>query len=760
MTNFLEEEIPGELDDEGHDYSWYRRAKLKREHPDVDWDRLDLIISQMREVTRVVEAEVDCSKARCLLESGDLNYYLQNRDHWGNYEWLSGSKHRFCMNDVSRGKDEEDCDDYSFDDWFFKFVKRAIKWNREEYLQWLISFYRQMYRVNHMGTEEHIQVYFNVEKSLTTLSNYATLVDQPAVAELLKAEIQAMKEEDVRRSEITKFGLDCLRDAFLCGATVEEILDLFAEQTRLFGTLTLTAGDTPGITIEKLTSCGSTYDCYFYLNKWGPSNHHFSSACPLEVVVWEGHVHLVNWLLQLQNPQNLQNLQNHVEILLKAIQLAAHRPDASAEILPLLIEKLQAIEQQCTTLDSPPARNIIIRKLMKTMLLSCGSDHFDGQGRVNLSAAKLLLPVLQSYGVDVNAYLDNKNNDNGENDYGDEINSILRMAVMNLIRNDTVEGWELLQWVFHLPGLRHDSEVALDTTEKLPLHKEWKQINLFSLLGAQSYMPDPYGWAILQDDSRRAMEDDEIKNKVTHLIRMIDFLLTYSCGDVRQAINDLEEQIKNKLKVHYVYDDSPIEDQHVAVLRHLSLHWGVDVRNFSSRNLQHAISSDVEDALELLKRQQRDRWFMAGALENNEAPLRRLQTCADLPSVLATTYKDKCTLLHVAAKHGHTDVITWLMEHHVDAIDARVKDISGRTALSFARSAGFTAAEQAMQKLGASQTVRRFFRKTAMRLRCVRMADLRSSASTLIQKTVRRYQVSTTHNAQFTPCIVSQPSCV
>ena len=241
---------------------------------------------------------------------------------------------------------------------------------------------------------------------------------------------------------------------------------------------------------------------------------------------------------------------------------------------------------------------------------------------------------------------------------------------------------------------------------------------------------------------------------------MIDFLLTYSRGDVRQAINDLEEQIKNKLKVHYVYDDSPIEDQHVAVLRHLSLHWGVDVRNFSSRNLQHAISSDVQDALELLKRQQRDRWFMAGALENNEAPLRRLQTCADLPSVLATTYKDKCTLLHVAAKHGHTDVITWLMEHHVDAIDARVKDISGRTALSFARSAGFTAAEQAMQKLGASQTVRRFFRKTAMRLRCVRMADLRSSASTLIQKTVRRYQVSTTHNAQCTPCIVSQPSCV
>ena len=195
----------------------------------------------------------------------------------------------------------------------------------------------------------------------------------------------------------------------------------------------------------------------------------------------------------------------------------------------------------------------------------------------------------------------------------------------------------------------------------------------------------------------------------------------------------------------------------MAVLRHLSLHWGVDVRNFSPRNLRHAPASDVEDAFELLQRQQRDRWFMARALENNEAPLRRLQTCADLPSVLATTYKDKSTLLHIAAKHGHTEVITWLMEHHVDAIDARVKDISGRTALSFARSAGFTAAEQAMQKLGATQTLCRFFRQTAMRLRCVRIADLRSSACTLIQKTVRRYQVSTTHNALCTHCTVSQP---
>ena len=191
----------------------------------------------------------------------------------------------------------------------------------------------------------------------------------------------------------------------------------------------------------------------------------------------------------------------------------------------------------------------------------------------------------------------------------------------------------------------------------------------------------------------------------------------------------------------------------MAVLRHLTDHWGVDVRNFSPRNLRHAPVPDVDDALDLLQRQQRDRWFMVEALENNDAPLRRLQTCADLPRFLATTYKDKCTLLHVAAKHGCTEVITWLMEHYVDAIDARAKDFSGRTALSFAHSAGFTAAERAVQRLGATQIVRRFFRQTAMRLRCVRMADLRSSACTLIQKSVRRYQVIESHVVH---CTVSQ----
>ena len=539
MTNFLEEEIPGAVDDEGHDYDWYRRAKFKREQPDVDWDRLDLIVSQLRETTRMVENEVDFREARNLLESGALGDYLQDPQCWGSYDWLRGNKHRFDKHDVLCGLDEVDCDDYSFVDWFFKFVKRSIKLNREECLQWLVSFYRRIYRVNNVETEEHVHIYFDVTGRLTTLMTYATCVDQPAVAALLQAEILAMEEEDKRRSQITYVYRRYLQGAFVCGATVEEILDRFAENTRSFETLTLTAGDTPGITIEKLASCDETYDCYFLYPKWGPGDR-FSTPSPLEVMVWEGHLHLVKWLLELQQ------LHKNIKILLKAIELAACRPDASTEILPLLLNKLKAIEEQRVTPDSPPHRNVIVRQLMKAMLVSCGSRRLHGsfvQGNVNLSAAKLLLPVLQSYGVNVNAYLDNQDNDNGENDYGDEKRSIFMMTVMNLIHNDTVEGWELLRWVVQLPGLRHDSEVALDTSERLPLHKEWQENDLFHLLGIYSYSPDPHGWAIAKGDVMRDMEVDEIKDKVAHLTRTIEFLLKFSRRDVGQAVGELESAI-------------------------------------------------------------------------------------------------------------------------------------------------------------------------------------------------------------------------
>ena len=79
MTSYLKEELPHAVDSEDHGYDWYRRAKLKREQPGVDWDRLDLVLSQLQEVTRMVEDEVDFCKARSLLESGVLGDYLQDQ---------------------------------------------------------------------------------------------------------------------------------------------------------------------------------------------------------------------------------------------------------------------------------------------------------------------------------------------------------------------------------------------------------------------------------------------------------------------------------------------------------------------------------------------------------------------------------------------------------------------------------------------------------------------------------------------------------
>ena len=742
IIDYLEEELPGAIDSEGHDYNWYRRAKLKRDRPDVDWDGLDLVMSQLREVTRLVEEGDDFCEARSLLEDGILGEYLRDERTWNDYYSTREGKHRLDPHYIKRGEDELECDDNSFVDWFFKFIKRAIKLNRGACLQWLVSLYRRMYlaekaAIGYAG--------YDVVGRLATLIKYATCVNQPTVTALLQAEVLVMTEEDERRRKILQETSECLKSAFVCGVTVEEILDHFAAMTRLLGTLTLTVGDSLGLTMDKLISCDKDYDCKFlFQEKWGPSDR---GGCqyswPLEVVVWEGHLHLVKWLLELQQ------LHKHIEVLLKAIEFAACRPDASIEMLPLLLSKLQMIEEQRDTLDSPPDRNVIVRELMMAILVSCGSGHLNmnaEQGNTNLSAAKLLLPVLQSYGVNVNAYL-SSDEDSGYQ-YGNEHKSILMMNVKNLLLHDTAAGWDLLRWVMQLPELRHDSEVALDTSEKLPLHKEWRQNNLFSYVGKCSYRPDTYyGWFVDRDNVRVPMEVDEIKDRVAHSIRVIDFLLKFSGRDVMPAIGELVEAIKKELDRDQGYDEDPIEDHEVAALRHLAEHWGVDVRNFTAQSthhqfLRHATAPKVEDALDLLVRQQRERWFVVEALESNDAPLRRLQTCEDLPDILGTTYEDKCTLLHVAAKHGCTEVITWLMENHVDAIDAGAKDIAGRAALSFAHKAGFTAAERAVQKLRAMQIIRRFLRQAAMRLQCVKMAGLRSSACTLIQKAVRRYLVS------------------
>ena len=758
MTNFLEEEIPGAVDSEGHDYYWYRRAKLKREQPDLDWDRLDLVVSQLRDLTRMVEDGVDFCEGHSLLESSALDDYLrdQNSLFWvESYLWTSTypGKHRLDPHYIERGEDELECDDNSFIDWFFKFVKRVIKRNREECLQWLISIYRQMYTV---GRAQSFHNYDLIGR-LTTLIEYATCVDQPAVVSLLQAEVLAMKDEDVLWHRIHEYR-ECFKSAFVCGVTVEEILEHFFEKTRLLGTLTLMAGNTLGLTMEKLVSCDDTSNCKFYFEKWGPNEcGGFLGAWPLEVVVWEGHLHLIKWLLELQQ------LHKRIEVLLKAITMAVCCPDACTEILPLLLGKLTAIEEQRAILDSPPDRNVIVRELMEAILVSCGAGHLNrktGQGSTNLSAAKLLLPVLQSYGVNINAYL-SSDKDNGYQ-YGDQYQSIFMMTVKNLLRSDTAESWALLRWVMQLPDLRHDAEIALVTSEKLPLHKEWRQNNVFSYVGKCSYKPDTYdGWFVTRGDVRVAMEVDEIKEQVAHSIRVIDFLLKFSSRDLVQAIAEVAEAIKKELSQrHGYYGAPPIEDHHVAALRHLTFHWGIDIRNITAQSiprhiLRHATAPKVDDALDLLARQQRERWFMVEALESNDAPLRRLQTCADVPGVLATTYEDKCTLLHVAAKHGCMEVITWLMENHVDAIDAGAKDIAGRTALSFAHKAGFTEAERAVQKLRAMQIVRRFFRKSAMRLRCIKLACLRSSACTLIQKAVRRYLVSKPRVAQRIHCILN-----
>ena len=770
MINYLKEEMPGAIDSEGHDYNWYRRAKLKREQPDVDWDGLDLVMSQLRQLTRLVEEGDDFCEARSLLENGALGEYLLDETTWKNYVWGSLGNHHsseyfieignhlygeyFAESDevddfviiyksvnVESGEDELECDDNSFIDWFFKFAKRAIKLNRQECLQWIILYYRQRYRADKL--QGHWRGDGYMQASLAKLIDYATWINQLDVAALLQAEIFAMGEEDRRRENVHKFdqsddNSQCLRSAFVCGVTVEEILDRFAEKTRLLGTLTLTAGDTMGLTMDKLISCDDNLDCQFLLkDKWGPSGRESYCAWPLEVVVWEGHLHLVQWLLELQQ------LHKHMEVLLKAIVLAAYRPVKSTEMLPVLLRKLQMIEEQRGTLDSPPDRNVIVRELMKAILVSCGSGRDRGQNGANLSGAKLLLPVLQSYGVNVNAF--RRTDKDKEYESGDEHMSIFMMTVTNLLRGDTAAAWELLRWVFQLPGLRHDSDVEIGT-------EEWRKNQLFSDVGKHSCVPDTFGFY--------KMEVDEEVENIALAIRLIDFLLKSGRFDLKLVIGELTEVIIKTLgSIEFFFrldgQNKSLEERHVSSLRYLAENWGVDLRQVSLK-CDLPIYTLKGESFELLKQQQRERWFMVEALENNDAPLRRLQTSTNLPDVLATTYKDKCTLLHVAAKHGCTEVITWLMENHVDAIDARAKDISGRTALSFARKAGFTEAERAVQMLRAMQIIRRFFRQTAMRLRCVKMAGLRSSACTLIQKVVRRYQVSKPRIVHCVHCAVTQ----
>ena len=153
MTSYLKEELPHAVDSEDHGYDWYRRAKLKREQPGVDWDRLDLVLSQLREVTRMVEDGVDFCEARSLLESGVLGDEMSDETTWKDHYSVCGGKHRLNSYSIKDGEDEVECDEYSFVDWYFKFVKRAIKLNRDDCLQWLISFYRQMYRDEKLGSE-------------------------------------------------------------------------------------------------------------------------------------------------------------------------------------------------------------------------------------------------------------------------------------------------------------------------------------------------------------------------------------------------------------------------------------------------------------------------------------------------------------------------------------------------------------------------------------------------------------------------------
>ena len=758
VITFLDEELPGAIDSEGHDYNWYRRAKLKREQPDVDWDRNNLVLSQLRKVTRMVEDGVDFCEVRNLLENGALGDEISNETTWSNHEWHrlgnhasryfeqsdqwkdSGFEQCYFENrgedeyvfidnfmNAESGADEQNCDENSFVDWFYKFVKRAIKFNREECLQWLLVFYRQRYCQDKRQKGAKRRGDNDMQSSLLQLIDYALWVNQPTVAALFQAEMLVMKDENKRRRNVLDFdqsedNSQCLRSGFVCGVTVEEILERFSEKMRLLGTLTLTAGDVLGLTMEKLTNCDNNFDCSFYLHDWGPRHYH-DSSWPLSIVVWEGHLHLVKWLL------SFQQLHKNIDVLLQAISMAVYRPATeSTEMLPLLLNKLQMIEEQRDTLDSPPDQNVIVRALMKAILVCCGAGRDRGQGGANLSRVKLLLPVLQSYGVDINTYWSSENKNNNQS-RGDKL-SILMMTVKNLLRGETTEGWELLRWILCLPGLRHDSEVAVVTGE-------WRKNELFTNVGQHSCLPDRFG--IFK------MDVIEQTKNIDLAIRLIDYLLKSGCFDLGLAIEELTQSIVKELSDDYFCSQMQeqkrsLEEYHVTSLRYLAENWGVDLRPLSL-NCEWPRYTLKGECFELLKQQQRERWFMVEALEKNDAPLRRLQTCKDLPSVLTTTYKDKCTLLHVAAKYGCTEVITWVMEHYVDAIDAEAKDILGRTAISFAHSAGFTAAEQAMQNLGATQTIRRFCRQTAMRLRCVKMAELRSSACTMIQTTVRRYQV-------------------